>query len=199
MRQVWKSTVMNIIYALIIYMVAGILTGVAALFTAGSALLGSSSGATGFLALTIVALLAMIGGFVWFFIGLSKFITLQRTEADRSAVSMVRTSYIVLIAGAILGLIPLIGWIITLLCGIAAYIMLIIAFGNFSKSEFMNENGRAGASLLKVFGIIMLVCTVLAIIPFVNILAILGEIAGIILLFLGWSRISNGCPREDEF
>ncbi|MCH5220460.1 MAG: hypothetical protein J1F20_07810 [Muribaculaceae bacterium] len=192
MQQVWKQTVMGVIWALVLMMAGSILMSISAMVAVAGALFGSSGAAGGFGFLTIVCLLAMIGGFVWFFINLSKFITIQQTDADRSAISNVRTSYIIFIVGAILNFIPVIGWIVNLICALVANILLIIAFNNFSNSQFMNPTGRSGASLLKVQAIITLICAILMIIPVVNILAIIGEIVALVLLFVGWSKVSNG-------
>ena len=192
MQQVWKQTVMGVIWALVLMMVGSILMSISAMVAVAGALFGSSGAAGGFGFLTIVCLLAMIGGFVWFFINLSKFITIQQTDADRSAISNVRTSYIIFIVGAILNFIPVVGWIVNLICALVANILLIIAFNNFSNSQFMNPTGRSGASLLKVQAIITLICAILMIIPVVNILAIIGEIVALVLLFVGWSKVSNG-------
>lgn len=192
MQQVWKQTVMGVIWALVLMMAGSILMSISAMVAVAGALFGSSGAAGGFGFLTIVCLLAMIGGFVWFFINLSKFITIQQTDADRSAISNVRTSYIIFIVGAILNFIPIIGWIVNLICALVANILLIIAFNNFSNSQFMNPTGRSGASLLKVQAIITLICAILMIIPVVNILAIIGEIVALVLLFVGWSKVSNG-------
>ena len=192
MQQVWKQTVMGVIWALVLMMAGSILMSISAMVAVAGALFGSSGAAGGFGFLTIVCLLAMIGGFVWFFINLSKFITIQQTDADRSAISNVRTSYIIFIVGAILNFIPVVGWIVNLICALVANILLIIAFNNFSNSQFMNPTGRSGASLLKVQAIITLICAILMIIPVVNILAIIGEIVALVLLFVGWSKVSNG-------
>lgn len=196
MKQVWKSTAMGIVYSLIIMMVASILTAFTAAATAVTAIFGSSS-AGGFVVLTVIFLLAMVGGFVWFFLNLSKFITLQRSDSDRTAISNVRTAYILFIAGTLLGLIPVAGIFINLICQIVAYVLLIIAYGNFANSPFMNEEGRSGASLLKTAAIINVICSVLMIIPFINILAMIGSIVALVLLFLGWTKVSNGYKEEE--
>lgn len=198
MNQIWKSTVMGIVYALIVYIVASILISISSVAALISGLAGSAGAAGGFGAMTIIFLLLMIAGFVWFFVNLSKFIGLQKTDDDTKAITNVRTAYILIVIGAVLNLIPLIGWLLNLICQIVGYVLLIVAFGNFANSRALGQDGKTGANLLKVYAIISLICSVLAVIPFINILAYLGFIAAYVLLFIGWIKVSNDTPRDVE-
>lgn len=196
MQQLWKKTAMGIVYSLIIVMVGILLMGFSAAFSLASGIFGSASGFGLFGVLTILFLLAAIGGYVWFFINLVKFKGLQQTESDRSAISNVLVAYILMFAGTILTLIPIAGIFINLVCVIAANVLLIVAYGSFSRSQVMNQMGCNGASNLKVASIVALICGVLTIIPFLNILALLGSIAVIVLQFVGWTKISNGLNSD---
>ena len=192
MKQLWKQTVMGIIWGLVVMMACEIITSITAIITAAGALVGSGETAVGFGALTIIFFLGVIAGFVWFFINLSKFIPMQKNDTDRAAISNVRLAYIIFIVGAVLAFIPVAGWIICLICDIAAYIILLLGFNSYSTSKALNETGRQGANLLKIYAILVLICAILAIIPFVNIIAIIGEIVALVLLFMGWSKVSVG-------
>lgn len=186
MQKQWQSTVMNIIWSIIIYMVAGILAG-----AFGS--LGSVNSTSN--ALKWVFLIVEIGGFVWYFMNLTKFITLQKNDADAAAVSGVRLAYIISIVGVVLAFIPAVGWIFNLICSIVSLILLIINFGKLSNSTVLPQGAKAGASLLKVSVIVSLVGAVLGIIPAVGwIFNLLCGIAALVLLFMGWSKVAVNAP-----
>ena len=192
MNQVWKKTVMGIIWSLVLMLAGTILAGIMSVLAVAGGLLGSGGAFGAFGVMAIIFVLAALGGYIWFFINLSQFIPQQKTPEDRSAISNVRTAYIISLVGTILGLIPVAGIFLALICGLISSILLIIAYGNFSNSQAMNGTGRSGASLLKTAAIISLVCSILSIIPILNILAIIGQIVALILIFMGWSKVSNG-------
>lgn len=186
MQQQWKSTVMNIIYSIIIYAVAGILAGVFGAFGT----LNSTANA-----LKWVFFIIEIGGFVWYFMNLTKFITLQKNDADSAAVSGVRLAYIISIVGVLLSMIPAVGWIFGLICSIVSLVLLIINFGKLSNSTILPQGAKEGANLLKVSVIVSLVGAVLGIIPAVGwIFALLCGIVSIVLLFMGWSKVAANAP-----
>lgn len=197
MQLEWKKVVNTIVYSLIVYMAAGLLAGIfdsiASLHKLSGALGGSSNGIWGVLA--ILMSIASIGGFVWFFVNVNKFIPLQKDASDAAAITGVRNAYIVSIAGIILAFIPAVGWIFSLICGLVSAIMLIMNYGKFSNSPVMNAVGKTGASNLKVAAILSLVGSILAIIPAVGwIFALICGIISIVFIFLGWTKVSNGCP-----
>lgn len=199
--QQWKSTVMGVIYAIIIYAVAGfiatVLSTLSSISSAANAFGGADMPDTGLGVASWIFLIIELGGFVWFFMNLSKFIGLQQNDADRNAVTMVRNAYIVQVAGVILAFLPAIGWLLALVCSLVSLIMLIIGFGNMAKSEFMNAVGKSGASLLKIGVIISLIGVVLALIPLIgDFLALICSLVYIVLLFMGWTKVSNGYPTE---
>ena len=187
MQQLWKNTVMGMVYALI-------------LFVAGS-LLYDFFNLAFFLNLAwlirLVFLLAAVGGVVWFFLCLSKFIDIQSSDEDKKAVTTMRTAYIIMAVGMILHIIPLIGWIFNLICAIVAYILLILAFGKYSTSTTLTDVAQAGVKMLKVYAIVGLVCAILLIIPIVDIVAWIGFIVAYVCLFLGWIKVSTGGPLDD--
>lgn len=188
---------MGIVYALIIMMASTILSTIFAAIAVIGGIFGSSS-AGSFVALTVICVLALIGGFIWFFVNLTKFIDMQQNTEDRTAVSNIRTAYIIMIVGNLLMLIPIAGIFINLICAIVGYILLLIAYGNFSNSKFMNANGCAGASLLKTATIINIICSILMIIPFINILAMIGLIVALVLVFIGWTKVADGIDEMPE-
>lgn len=197
MRNLWKTTVMGIVYAMIVYIVASFLVTITTVLTVASGMVGSGTAAGSFLLLTVIFLIAMLAGFVWFFINLSKFITLQKTDDDAKSISNVRTAYILVVVGVLVSFIPLIGWIVNLVCQIVAYILLIIAFGNYSNSRVLGMGAKSGASLLKTYAILALICGILLVIPVINFLALIGLIVAWILMFMGWVKIANDAPREE--
>lgn len=178
MQQLWKPTVMNIVYGLIGGLVAGLLAGVFLFVTP---------------VLYYVFIVVGLAANVWVIINLNKFKGIQNNESDKSAINLVFIANILSLAGSFFGLIPVVGWILSLLLGIAAAITLLLGYSKFAKSTYMNATGLSGASLLKVSAIISLCAAVIAIIPVIGtIIALLAAIAVIILTFIGWTKVSNG-------
>lgn len=206
MEQQWSSTAKSILWAIVTQIVAtflmGVFAGLAAVGAAAAIMSGDSDvsmfaiftgGGMGILAL-IFALVA-IGAYVWYFLQISKFVTLQTNKPDADAIAMVRNAVIVSFVGMICSFIPVIGWVISALLNIAAAIMIFLGFNSFSKSAVLPQAGKVGAGQLKVYAILAIVGSVLAIIPLVgSILGGLCGLVGLIFLIMGWNNVSKGCP-----
>lgn len=199
MEQQWSSTAKAILWSIAAEIIAAFLAGIFGALTTGAALMGSAGGTGAFGVLAIICVLAELAAFIIYFLKLNKFITLQTNKPDADAIAMVRNSVIVSVAAIICGYIPAIGWVIALLLGIAAAVMMIIGFNSFSKSTALPAMGLNGASQLKIYAILALVASIIVIIPVVGV--ILGGICslvGLVFLFLGWNNVSKGCPAPRE-
>lgn len=199
MEQQWSSTAKAILWAIAAEIIAAFLATIFSALTTGAALMGNAEGTGTFGVLAIIFVLAELAAFIIYFLKLNKFITLQTNKPDADAISMVRNSVIVSVAAIICGCIPVIGWVIALLLGIAAAVMMIIGFNSFSKSTALPAMGLNGASQLKIYAILVLVASIIIIIPAVGaILSGICSLIGLVFLFLGWSNVSKGCPAPRE-
>ena len=205
MEQQWYSTAKSILWAIVTQIVAtflmGVFIGLAAVSAAASILSGDSDvsmfalftgGGMGIVAL-LFALVAL-GAYVWYFLQLSKFITLQTNKPDADAIAMVRNSVIVGFVGLICSFIPVVGTIICGLLNIAAAVMVLLGFNSYSKSAVLPQVGKVGAGQLKVYAILAIVGAVLGIIPFISFLGGICNLVGLIFLIMGWNNVSKGCP-----
>lgn len=190
---------MGIIYAIIIFYVAPILAGLFDFIdTIGkvASAVGAKSNTGGAGALYWIFTIAGWAAFVWFFMNLTKFIGLQKSNEDAQNVTKIRNAYIIIFVAGILGLIPVVGWILALVAVVVGYVMLITGFGGLSKSKVLPDGAKNGASSLKICFILFIIAAVLGLIPFAGFIlkSILGLIA-VVLLFLGWSKIAGNAPR----
>lgn len=205
MEQQWYSTAKSILWAIVTQIVAaflmGLFAGLAAVGAAAAIMSGDSDvsmlaiftgGGMGILAL-IFALVAL-GAYVWYFLKISKFVTLQTNKPDADAIAMVRNAVIVSFAGMICSFIPVVGWVISGLLNIAAAVMILLGFNSYSKSAVLPQVGKVGAGQLKVYAILAIVGSVLGIIPFISFLGGLCNLVGLIFLIMGWNNVSKGCP-----
>lgn len=199
MEKQWKSTVMGVIYALIIFYVAPIFATIFGFISdigdvAGS--IGAKADTGGAGALYWIFTIAGWAAFVWFFMNLTKFIALQKNSEDAQNVTKIRNAYIVIFVAGILALIPLLGWILSAVALIIGYVMLITGFGGLAKSTVLPEEAKSGAASLKTCFIIFIVAAVLGLIPLAgSILSAILGLVGVVLLFLGWAKIANNAPR----
>lgn len=199
MRELWKRTVLGIIFSLIVYIVASApVIGIDTFITVTSFYFGVELNVESYAVLAIVCVIAMLAGFAWFYLNLSKFINLQKTVDDIKCISKLRTAYILITVGILIGLIPLFGWIVNLVCQILAYVRIYIAFEKYSNSQVLGVGGKTGASLLKIYALLALISNVLLDLFFTSYLGMIGFIIAWVLLFMGWVKIANDTPREKE-
>ena len=205
MEQQWYSTAKSILWAIVTQIVAGFFMGLfGALAIAGAVTSFASSGDVSAFAmftgggmgiLALIFALVDLGAFVWYFLQISKFVTLQTNKPDADAIAMVRNAVIVSFVGLICGFIPLVGGVIAALLNIAAAVMILLGFNSFSKSAVLPQVGKVGAGQLKVYAILAIVGAVLALIPLVGtVLGGLCSLVGLVFLIMGWNNVSKGCP-----
>ena len=134
---IWKNTANRIIIAILIYSIAGfigpIMAGIGSCissidgiydYTVYEQAFGATINYWEFLGYTFE--LFAIAGYAIFFTAIGKFSKIQKDEEDSRAVRMIRTSYILLAAGTLVGYLFLVGTIIKAILFITSYILLII-------------------------------------------------------------------------
>ena len=211
---IWKNTANRIIIAILIYSIAGfigpIMAGIGSCissvdgiydYTVYEQAFSENYGATinywEFLGYTFE--LFAIAGYAIFFTAIGKFSKIQKDEEDSRAVRMIRTSYILLAAGTLVGYLFLVGTIIKAILFITSYILLIIGYSRLKNSQRIPEKGRKGAGKLFLCAILGLVASILGAIPLAgDFIEGVMQLAIFIIALIGWSQIKNGAPEADK-
>ena len=211
---IWKNTANRIIIAILIYSIAGfigpIMAGIGSCissvdgiydYTVYEQAFSENYGATinywEFLGYTFE--LFAIAGYAIFFTAIGKFSKIQKDEEDSRAVRMIRTSYILLAAGTLVGYLFLVGTIIKAILFITSYILLIIGYSRLKNSQRIPEKGRKGAGKLFLCAILGLVASILGAIPLAgDFIEGVMQLAIFIIALTGWSQIKNGAPEADK-
>lgn len=79
--------------------------------------------------------LLVLFGYFLFYTSLSRFMHIQRSDADRMAVGKVRKAYIQLLVAILIGFIPLIGKWVALVLSIVAYATMISGYRGLRDSD----------------------------------------------------------------
>ncbi len=204
----WKETIAALIAGIWVYTLAdiaggffGVINNIVGAGEAANAFMnGGSAGGFGFL--DIICLLCnilVILGYFFFFRSLFRFIKMQRNDADRANANKIKTSYILLIIGIVVGWIPFIGWIAGPVLLIISYVQQLLGYGGLSKSEVLPQNAKEGAAKIRTAIIWMLVGSVLGIIPLVG--GFIELVITIVMFFYilkGWKLIYLGAPAISE-
>lgn len=103
--------------------------------------------------------------------------------------------------GILLGWIPLLGIVGSIIKGILLIIALVFEFmgyGDIHNSSSLDEEGKQGASLLRRSMIFMLIANVLGIIPVVGIIGKIFALFALWYVFSGWKKILFGMEAKAE-
>lgn len=143
----------------------------------------------------IMTNLAALVGLVIYIVGLGKF-GRSLDEKGMAGVSKLKIAVWIGIVAAIIGIIPLLGTIIAAILRFIAFIFEFLGYTNLKKSETLNEQGRKGASTLRISMIFMVIAVILGLIPLVG-SAIAGVLTIIALWFVfkGWNNILFGLEK----
>lgn len=194
----WKQTTSALYKAVLIYTAAGILSSLFGFF---SSLSGAASTVASLMGergssldiwdiLSIIAVLAIIYGYWMFIQSLDTFQKLVN-PADAPQVKTIRTTAILMIAAAVLSVIPMIkiaGGILYLI----AWIMLIIAYSRLKNSPTFPELARQGTSKLFLAMILEVIGWVIGLIPLIgSTFETILSITAFIFVILGWKAISE--------
>lgn len=192
----WRTSTKSIFTGVLLYslggIVAAILVGITAIvatagFASGSG--GAIGAAAGLGIFAVIAGIVVIVGYILYFIGIGKFRDAV-DEADKPTVQKIYTAIIILIAGTVIALIPILG-IVGKIANIVAYILMLLAYMNLRDSSTFPELARAGAKILFLSMIISLCGVILGWIPVLSIVGGICQIAAFVMVFIGWSRIKN--------
>lgn len=221
-KNLWKATVGSLITAIFIYTFCGIfssftgvISGLASEASKGINSIGGNAGGLGFfVALDWICKLAMIGGYAWFFMNITKIAEAQSNESDKTNVMDIRLGYILMLASAVLGLIPYINAYGIIPCAalVFGYLKLLGGYKGLSTSATFTETCRAGWDHLRasvVMDIAAALISLLAGIFFQSmsaaiILGCLLAIAAFVIkiiaftrMIAGWQIVKITGPYED--
>ena len=130
-------------------------------------------------------------GIIFFFVGLSR-LKASLDETGQSGVSKLITSTILSIIAALIGFIPLLGFIPALILSLISFILQITGLLKLKNSETLSSTGAGGVNYLLTAIILMIIAGLFHFIPFAGsyIVAVISFIAIILILF-GWIKIQE--------
>lgn len=137
----------------------------------------------------LAANVGAIYGFWFFFSNLNPWKALAN-ENDAKSIGSIYTATILQIAAIIVGFIPFLGIVGTIL-NIVAWILLLMAYNNLKVSTTFPATAKDGANKLFLAMIIALVGAVLSIIPIIGIIGAIMAIVAFIMNLMGWSLIAK--------
>ena len=134
-KQLWEQSVDMIIKSIWIYTIAGIL----------GAIFGAIDGILNPVSFMAACQIAVIVGYVLFFLNIKKFVDAQPTDADRAAAKNVYTSYLFLIIATVVAFIPIVGGIAWLVLIILSYVKLLSGYKGLRESATLKTEAKNGA------------------------------------------------------
>lgn len=178
MEKQWAVTTNSLYKSVLLFSIAGICASVFSMIPL-----------TGFLENAFD--ICVVFGYAAFIIRLED-LSLIVNENDAKFVKNIKLGMILYVVALALDFFPAVGWILSGLVSIAAFVLLLMAYMNLKKSETFPETGRNGASTLFLAMILGVVASVLCIIPVIG--TILGGILFIVCFvmnILGWKKIAE--------
>lgn len=155
-------------------------------FILSGALLQLFNGIGGGWATTLVA----IFGFILFFIGLDK-LKNGLDATGQSGVGMLKIAALIGAVGAVIDLVPLMGWLASL-AFIAAFVLELVGFLKLKSSQSLGEEGKGGVTLLLVAMVLAIVQAFFGFLPFVGgFFSSLFALAALALVFFGWVKVQD--------
>lgn len=138
--------------------------------------------------------IASLVGLVLYIIGLGKFT--QSLDAEGMAgASKLKIAVWLGIAGAVIGLIPLLGTIVAGIIGIVAFVFEFLGYTALMKSDPLHQLGRDGAKTLRISMIIMVIATLIGIFPLTGIIVGIITLVALWFIYKGWTNILFGLEQ----
>lgn len=189
----WTSVTKQMYYGVLIYSLCGVLANVIGpinTLSSGLSMISGNGGGGGG-TFNIIISLAIIAGYVMFFLGLKDFRNVVNIQ-DKDAVQKLFTATILSIVGYLLGLIPVAGWLLKGICVIVSCIMMLMGYSALKKSQTFPAIAREGASKLHTAMVLSIIGAVIGLIPLVG--GVIGgilDIIAFIMIILGWKKIAS--------
>lgn len=174
---IWKSSVQKAFYGLLAYtLLSGILYTIIDMVADQPLPI-------------IVSILALVG-YIYYFLGVKGMKASAVGSVMEKGAASLYTGTLLALIGAVVDVVPLMGWIATIIKVIGFFIMMS-GFNNLRKVA-TNPLAAKGAKQLWIMMILTIVALILGLIPVLgDIVVLLISIATAILTFLGWKNFSN--------
>ena len=194
----WSTVTKSIYKAVLLYVWAGIAAAIFPIF----AKLGSAADlASGDLAgavtwgiwdiLGLVASLAIIAGYVLFYIGLNKWRGVA-DAADTQAINRLRIAALLTMIAVVVVYIPGIGWIAAPILELVAVILMLLGYSALKQSTTVPEGAAKGAGKLYTAQSLSIIAVVIGWIPVIGwVVAPILELIAFFKVLGGWKAIAN--------
>lgn len=194
----WSTVTKGIYNAVLLYVWGGIAAAIFPLFAKVSDMGDMASGdIAGAMVwglwdiLELVASLAVIAGYVLFYIGLNKWRAIA-DGADSQAINKLRIAALLTMIAVVVAFIPGIGWIASPVLELVAVILMLMGYSALKKSATMPEGAAKGARKLYTAQVLNIVACVLGFIPVIGwIVAPILELIAFFKVLGGWKAIAN--------
>ncbi len=180
--EMWSKQTKAIFNGVLLIVICGALYPIFKLLSFGGGMLS---------VIKYLLLAGIVVGYVLYLLGLGGFGKILQ-PADSAAIGKIRIAVILVLVGALVGLIPIAGGFIDGILGLVAYILMLGGFSKLKSSSTFPQLACKGASLLFISTIILLVASVLGIIPLAGgIIKAIFNPVGYILMVMGWAKIKS--------
>ena len=204
--QIWAQKTKTIWLGVLLYAIGGIVYGIVAWASSAASTAGDlmsmagigTGGGFGFVTfLEYLLLAAVIVGYVLYILGLGKFREIL-DENDAKAIGKVYIGAILSAASYVWMLFGFWGWVSSVL-SIIAFVFMLLGYMSLKNSATFPAKARKGASNLFLSMILGLIASVVALllgwIPIVGgLIPGLLNLIAFILVFVGWAQIKNADP-----
>lgn len=191
-KLLWKESVNKAFYGFLGQtLLGGIIGGIVSLVSgaAGVASLLSGGGGGALMIPIIVGILALVA-YAYYFLGIKGMKTASVGNVIEPGTSQLYTGALCGLIGALVGIIPLLGWAGGIL-EIISFVLMFLGFGKI-RDLATNPNAAAGAKQLWLAMLLGLIGAVISFIPFIGgIISMIISIVVLVFGFLGWKNISN--------
>lgn len=133
----------------------------------------------------IVASLAVVAGYILFYIGLNKWRGIADAN-DAPAINKLRIAALLTMIGSVVVFVPVAGAIIAFVLNIVAFILMLKGYSALKNSATLPEGAREGARKLHTAMVLNIVAVLVCWIP------VIGQIAAFVLEIIAFVKILNG-------
>ncbi|MBQ8492939.1 MAG: hypothetical protein IJ464_01495 [Alistipes sp.] len=189
----WSSVTQGIYKAVLLYVFAGIASALFGFIGTLTGVLGAMESGNvedvvsfGFWdIMDLVASLAVVAGYILFYIGLNKWRTIADAN-DATAINKLRIAALLTMIGSVVAFVPAAGAVIAFILNIVAFILMLQGYSALKNSTTLPEGAREGARKLHTAMVLNIVAILTGWIP------VIGWVAAPILQLIAFFKVLNG-------
>ena len=187
----WKSSVNKAFYGYVGYtLLSGIVGSIIGLVGTASSVSSLLKGGGGGSVWELVCDVLVLVAFIYYFLGIKGMKTSSVGTELAPGTSKLYTGALLGVIGAVIGIIPMLGWLGGLVA-IVGWIFMLLGFGEIRKTNLSGLAAK-GAKQLWLMMLLTLIGDVIAFIPLLGtIIGFIISIVVLVLAFLGWKNFSN--------